>query len=51
MDATGTTMTIGAGGGGGGGGRIRINTPDRTYVRSSAAVEGGVVTTGTLSTR
>ena len=41
----------GPGGGGGGLGRIRINTPDRTYVRANTAIEAGATTTGTLSTR
>lgn len=41
-----------AGGGGGGGlGRIRINTADGTYLKSSSANEGGAVTAGTLATR
>lgn len=39
------------GSGGGGLGRERINTPDRTYSRSSGTVEVADVTTGTLSTR
>jgi hypothetical protein len=40
-----------AGGGGGGLGRIRVNTPDMTYTRSSSSVEVGDISTGTLSTR
>lgn len=40
-----------SGGGGGGLGRIRINTPDMTYSRSSSTVENGDLSVGTLSTR
>lgn len=40
-----------AGGGGGGVGRIRINTPDRTYTKSSLTIEAGSSSVGTLSTR
>lgn len=46
-----TPPVIGAGGGGGGLGRIRINTPDRTYTKSSGAIEAGSLSTGVLSTR
>jgi hypothetical protein len=40
-----------SGGGGGGMGRVRINTPDATYLKSSMAVEAAVVTSGVLQTR
>lgn len=40
-----------AGGGGGGLGRIRINTPDLTYAKTSTTLEAGVLTTGVISTR
>jgi hypothetical protein len=39
------------GGGGGGWGRIRINTRDGTYAKSSASIEDGALTTGTVGTR
>lgn len=39
------------GGGGGGLGRIRINTADATYLKSSTAYEGGAVTAGMIITR
>jgi hypothetical protein len=40
-----------AGGGGGGLGRIRINTPNAAYTKSSGSVEDGDISTGTLGTR
>ncbi|MGN6110451.1 MAG: hypothetical protein ACTHU0_35435 [Kofleriaceae bacterium] len=40
-----------SGGGGGGLGRIRINTTDGTYVKSSQSIENGAVTTGAIQTR
>lgn len=40
-----------SGGGGGGLGRVRINTPDAAYLKSSVAVEAAVVTTGIVQTR
>jgi hypothetical protein len=43
--------TVTSGGGGGGSGRIRINTREGAYVRTSTTVEGGVVTTGVVKTR
>lgn len=46
----GTPLFTG-GGGGGGLGRLRFNTRDGNYVKSSAALEVGVLTVGTLSTR
>jgi len=54
VSATASTNQLGdvAGGGGGGGlGRIRINTPDRTYVKANSVVEAGATSVGTLSTR
>lgn len=39
------------GGGGGGLGRVRINTKDATYVKSSSTIEDAALTTGELSTR
>ncbi|MBA3451997.1 MAG: hypothetical protein H0T42_02735 [Deltaproteobacteria bacterium] len=46
-----TLMEIGAGGGGGGLGRIRINTPNQIYIKTSSVIEAGVTTVGTLSSR
>ncbi len=40
-----------AGGGGGGLGRIRINTRDGSYVKSSSSIEAAVVSVGTVQTR
>ncbi len=41
-----------AGGGGGGGlGRVRINTADGTYTKSSSVIEDAAVTAGTISSR
>ncbi len=42
---------IACGGGGGGLGRIRLNTPDRTYLKANTVVEAGATSVGTLSTR
>lgn len=47
-----STLNYGiAGGGGGGLGRIRINTPDQTYEKSSSTIEAGALSTGVLATR
>ena len=40
-----------SGGGGGGMARVRINTIDATYAKSSMAVEAAMVTSGVLRTR
>ncbi len=40
-----------SGAGGGGMGRVRINTKDGTYTKSSTTVEAAVLTAGTLKTR
>lgn len=47
---TGAATSYG-GGGGGGLGRIRVNTPNAAYTKSSGSVEDGDVSTGTLGTR
>ena len=39
------------GGGGGGLGRIRINTPDGNYTKSTSSIEDGSLTSGVLPTR
>jgi hypothetical protein len=44
-------QVTGAGGGGGSVGRIRINTADGTYVKSSGTIEAGALTTGKIATR
>jgi hypothetical protein len=46
-----TSIRKTTGGGGGGLGRVRINTKDGTYVKSSSVVEDAALTTGTISTR
>ncbi|MDQ3365316.1 MAG: hypothetical protein M3680_07810 [Myxococcota bacterium] len=52
-DITGNTPDSkhASGGGGGGLGRVRINTADGTYVKSSEAVEDGSLTTDVIRTR
>lgn len=49
--STNQTGNVSSGGGGGGLGRIRINTPDRTYIKANTVVEAGATSVGTLSTR
>jgi hypothetical protein len=44
-------LVLSAGGGGGGMGRVRINTRDGAYTKSSTTVEAAALTTGVIKTR
>lgn len=46
-----TNVVMNGGAGGGGLGRVRINTADGTYSKSSSAEESAAITTGTVRTR
>jgi hypothetical protein len=48
--SSGQNLFVG-GGAGGGLGRIRINTENGSYTKSTSAVEEGDVSTGIISTR
>ena len=49
--SSGSNLTFQSGGGGGGLGRLRINTADGQYTKTSSTVEDAVVSTGTIQTR